>query len=48
VKEVQRNFEIPILHLSQLVGLAIGISREELGLGKHIVSPMKLLDKKGL
>ena len=48
VKEVQGNFEIPILHLSQLVGLAIGIPREELGLGKHIVSPMKLLDKKGL
>lgn len=48
VKEVKGQFEIPVLHLSQLVGLAIGIPREELGLKKHIVSPMKVLEKKGL
>ena len=48
MKEINEQFEIPILHLSQLVGLAIGIPREELGLKKHTVSPMKVLERKGL
>jgi succinate dehydrogenase / fumarate reductase cytochrome b subunit len=36
---------MPILHLPQLLGMAMGISPKELGLGKHIVSTKALLDK---
>ena len=36
---------MPILHLPQLIGMAMGISPKELGLGKHIVSTKALLDK---
>ncbi|MDU2065210.1 MAG: CoB--CoM heterodisulfide reductase iron-sulfur subunit B family protein [Sporomusaceae bacterium] len=30
--------EIPILHMSQLIGLALGLSQDELGMKRHIVS----------
>jgi len=33
-----RNDSIPILHLSQVVGLALGYSSKELGIDRHIVS----------
>ena len=36
---------LPILHLPQLIGMAMGISPKELGLGKHIVSTKAILDK---
>jgi len=36
---------LPILHLPQLIGMAMGISSKELGLGKHIVSTKAILDK---
>ena len=36
---------LPILHLPQLIGLAMGIPPKELGLGKHIVSPKEVLAK---
>lgn len=38
---------MPILHLPQLIGLAIGIEPRELGLSRHLVSPTALLDKLG-
>lgn len=41
------NFEIPIMHLSQLVGLAIGIPKEELGFDRHMVNPLNLLEERG-
>ena len=41
-KEIEKDagvkFSMPILHLPQLVGLALGMSHEELRLDKHIVS----------
>lgn len=37
--------ETPILHLTQLVGLALGIPREKLGLKRHIVKLDALLAK---
>ncbi|MGH6710113.1 MAG: CoB--CoM heterodisulfide reductase iron-sulfur subunit B family protein [Bradyrhizobium sp.] len=41
-KEIERDaglkLNMPVLHLPQLVGLALGMSREELRLDKHIVS----------
>lgn len=36
-KVVGRDLDMPILHLSQLVGLALGFEPKELGMGKHIV-----------
>ena len=35
-KEMGRDIEIPILHLPQMVGIALGIPKEELGLKHHI------------
>jgi succinate dehydrogenase / fumarate reductase, cytochrome b subunit len=35
---VERELDIPILHLPQLVGLALGLEPKELGMGKHVVS----------
>jgi succinate dehydrogenase / fumarate reductase cytochrome b subunit len=37
--------DTPVLHLTQLVGLALGIEREKLGLSRHIISPDALLAK---
>jgi succinate dehydrogenase / fumarate reductase, cytochrome b subunit len=34
---VQTDKEIPVLHLAQLIGLALGIDAKELGLDRHIV-----------
>ena len=37
-KYVERDLGIPVLHLPQLVGLALGLEPKELGMGKHVVS----------
>jgi succinate dehydrogenase / fumarate reductase cytochrome b subunit len=37
--------EMPILHLSQLIGLALGLNPKELGLGRHVTSVRSLLSK---
>jgi succinate dehydrogenase / fumarate reductase, cytochrome b subunit len=39
---------LPVLHLPQLVGLALGISPDQLGLDRHIVSTRPLLQTLGL
>jgi len=36
-KEVQKPLDVPIFHLPQVVGLALGASPEELGLPRHLV-----------
>ena len=36
------NAELPILHLPQLIGLALGLTKEELGLARHISATAKL------
>jgi succinate dehydrogenase / fumarate reductase cytochrome b subunit len=41
---VGRQLGIPVLHLPQLVGLALGLSPKELGLGRHIVKPKTVID----
>ena len=43
-KCVQTPLEIPILHLSQLIGLALGISPKKLGLSRHMVSTQSLVE----
>ncbi len=39
---------LPILHLPQLVALAVGVSPSDLGLDRHIVSTRPVLEKLGL
>jgi succinate dehydrogenase / fumarate reductase cytochrome b subunit len=35
---------MPVLHLPQLVGLALGLDPKELGLNKHVVKPTSVID----
>lgn len=42
-KVIQKKLDLPILHLPQLVGLALGIEPEKLGLNNHVVSTAKVL-----
>ena len=43
-----RSIGMPILHLPQLVGLALGYSPRELGLERHLVPVKKVLEKIGV
>src|ERR1700712_2988239 len=43
-KVVGRELGLPVLHLPQLVGLALGLSPKELGMNKHMVRPTKVID----
>lgn len=40
--------EIPVLYITQLIGLALGLSPRELLLDRHLISPMPLLRAKGV
>ena len=41
---VGRDLGLPVLHLPQLVGLALGLEPRELGMTKHIVRPTTVID----
>jgi succinate dehydrogenase / fumarate reductase cytochrome b subunit len=41
---VGRELDMPVLHLPQLVGLALGLEPKELGFNKHIVKPSSVID----
>ncbi|MGO9974222.1 MAG: CoB--CoM heterodisulfide reductase iron-sulfur subunit B family protein [Solirubrobacteraceae bacterium] len=43
-KVVNRKLGLPVLHLPQLVGLALGLAPGDLGLNKHTVRPTKVID----
>ena len=43
-RAVGRKLDLPVLHLPQLVGLALGLSPKELGFGKHVVKPTSVID----
>ena len=43
-KVVGRDIGMPVLHLPQLVGLALGLSPKELGMTKHVVRPTSVMD----
>ena len=47
-KVVGHKLGIPILHLPQLVGLALGIAPDKLGLNLHVVSTQKVMAKLGI
>jgi succinate dehydrogenase / fumarate reductase cytochrome b subunit len=41
---VGRQLQMPVLHLPQLVGLALGLEPKELGFSKHVVKPSSVID----
>ena len=41
---VGRELQMPVLHLPQLVGLALGLQPDELGLNRHVVRPTSVID----
>ena len=45
MKQTQQDINIPIIHLPQLVVLAMGCDHKELGLSRHIISTKKVLSK---
>jgi heterodisulfide reductase subunit B len=42
-KRFKTHFKLPVLFVSQLVGLALGIDEKSLGLHTNIVSPKPVL-----
>lgn len=47
-KVIGQKLGLPIIHLPQLVALALGVSPQDLGLERHIVSTRPVLEKLGL
>jgi succinate dehydrogenase / fumarate reductase, cytochrome b subunit len=43
-KAVGRELDMPVLHLPQLVGLALGMEPKQLGLNRHVVKPTSVID----
>ncbi|MFA4929813.1 MAG: CoB--CoM heterodisulfide reductase iron-sulfur subunit B family protein [Patulibacter sp.] len=43
-RTIGRNLEMPVLHLPQMVGLALGLDPKQLGMGKHVVKPTAVID----
>ena len=41
---VGRELQMPVLHLPQLVGLALGLEPKDLGLARHVVRPSSVID----
>jgi succinate dehydrogenase / fumarate reductase, cytochrome b subunit len=41
---VGRELRMPVLHLPQLVGLALGLEPKELGMQRHVVKPATVID----
>jgi succinate dehydrogenase / fumarate reductase cytochrome b subunit len=39
------RLDMPVFHLPQLVGLALGLSEKDLGLSRHLVPVAKALDQ---
>lgn len=46
--ELGQKEGMPVLYLSQLVGLALGIGAKDLGLDRLLIDPRPLLEKKGV
>ena len=43
-RTVGRQLNMPVLHLPQLVGLALGLEPKELGMQRHVVKPASVID----
>ena len=44
-EEFKETFQLPIIYFTQLMGLAFGLTSEELGLDKHFVDPQPILSR---
>jgi succinate dehydrogenase / fumarate reductase cytochrome b subunit len=44
-KYVERDLDVPVLHLPQMVGLALGLEPKELGMDKHVVKTREVQRK---
>ncbi|HEX5194227.1 MAG TPA: heterodisulfide reductase-related iron-sulfur binding cluster, partial [Solirubrobacteraceae bacterium] len=42
--QVGRDLGLPVLHLPQLLGLALGLEPKDLGMSKHVVKPTSVID----
>ena len=42
---IQRELNVPIIHLPQLLGLALGIDDKLLRMNRHVVGTQAVLDK---
>jgi succinate dehydrogenase / fumarate reductase, cytochrome b subunit len=42
---VERDLGIPVLHLPQLIGLALGFEPKQLGMNKHVVDTGEVQEK---
>ncbi len=47
-KKYNVSYNLPILYITEIIGLALGIKPSKLGINKHIVSPKSILTKLGL
>jgi len=47
-KETGRDYQIPVMYITQLLGLGLGISSGKLGFNKLMVSPSSVLEKAGM
>jgi succinate dehydrogenase / fumarate reductase cytochrome b subunit len=43
-KQAGRDLGLPVLHLPQLLGLAMGLEPKDLGMSKHVVKPTSVID----
>jgi len=46
--QIELEYEMPILYITQLLGLSLGLGRKALGLDKSMVDPSGLLEEKGM
>jgi succinate dehydrogenase / fumarate reductase cytochrome b subunit len=44
-KYVERDLDVPVLHLPQMVGMALGLEPKELGMNKHVVATRDVVRK---
>jgi heterodisulfide reductase subunit B len=44
-KQFGRDYQMPVMYITQLLGLGLGISPDELGFDKLMVSPSSVLAK---
>ncbi|MBD3407931.1 MAG: CoB--CoM heterodisulfide reductase subunit B [Candidatus Lokiarchaeota archaeon] len=41
----EKKYQLPVFYITQLLGLAMGIDPDELGLHKHVVSTQEIIDR---
>jgi heterodisulfide reductase subunit B len=41
----EQKYKLPVIYITQLLGLAMGIEPTELGLHKHVINTEPFLDK---